>query len=47
VTTNEAFLRVKIDAQLKEQGWEVTNPNSVRFEYELPDGTKADYVLCD
>ncbi len=23
------------------------NPNAVRFEYVLPDKTKADYVLCD
>ena len=45
--TNEAFTRVKIDAQLKDQGWEVTNTNAVRFEYVLPDATKADYVLCD
>jgi type I restriction enzyme R subunit len=45
--TNEAFSRVKIDAQLKDQGWETQNPNAVRFEYVLPDGTKADYVLCD
>ncbi len=45
--TNEAFSRVKIDAQLKDQGWETQNPNAVRFEYMLRDGTKADYVLCD
>ncbi len=45
--TNEAFSRVKIDAQLKDQGWDVLNPNAVRFEYILPDRTKADYVLCD
>lgn len=45
--TNEAFSRVKIDAQLRDQGWEVLNPNAVRFEYILPDRTKADYVLCD
>ena len=45
--TNEAFSRVKIDAQLKDQGWEVMNANAVRFEYPLADGTKADYVLCD
>ncbi len=45
--TNEAFSRVKIDAQLKDQGWDTHNPNAVRFEYVLPDGTKADYVLCD
>ncbi len=45
--TNEAFSRVKIDAQLKDESWEVTNPNAVRFEYPLPDGSRADYVLCD
>lgn len=45
--TNEAFSRVNIDAQLKDQGWDVLNPNAVRFEYVLPDKTKADYVLCD
>lgn len=47
MATNEAFSRVKIDAQLKDQGWEVLNTNAVRFEYVLPDRTKADYVLCD
>ncbi len=45
--TNEAFSRVKIDAQLRDQGWEITNTNAVRFESVLPDRTKADYVLCD
>ena len=45
--TNEPFSRVKIDAQLKEQGWDVLNPNAVRFEYMLPDRSRADYVLCD
>lgn len=45
--TNEAFSRVKIDAQLRDQGWEVENSTAVRFEYVLPDRTKADYVLCD
>jgi type I restriction enzyme R subunit len=45
--TNEAFSRVKIDAQLRDQGWDVVNPNAVRFEYMVQDGTKADYVLCD
>lgn len=45
--TNEAFSRVKIDAQLKDRGWDVVNPHAVRFEYVLPDKTKADYVLCD
>jgi type I restriction enzyme, R subunit len=45
--TNEAFSRVKIDALLKDQGWAVGDANAVRFEYVLPDGTRADYVLCD
>jgi len=45
--TNDAFSRVKIDAQLKDRDWDVLNPNAVRFEYVLPDRTKADYVLCD
>jgi type I restriction enzyme, R subunit len=44
---NEAFSHVKIDSLLREQGWESTNTNAVRFEYALPDRTKADYVLCD
>lgn len=44
---NEAFARVFIDAQLKEQGWDVKDVNSVRYEVPLPDGTRADYVLCD
>jgi type I restriction enzyme R subunit len=45
--TNEAFSRVKIDAQLRDQGWAVENPNAIRYEYVLPDGTKADYVFND
>jgi type I restriction enzyme, R subunit len=45
--TNEAVSRVKIDAQLRDQGWDVLDINAVRFEYVLPDKTKADYVLCD
>jgi type I restriction enzyme R subunit len=45
--TNEALSRVKIDALLKDQGWAVGDANAVRFEYTLPDGTRADYVLCD
>ncbi len=43
----EAFSRVVIDAQLKDQGWNTHDQNSVRYEYSLPDGTRADYVLCD
>ena len=44
---NEAAARVHIDAQLKQQGWDTHNPNSVRYEVFLGDGTRADYVLCD
>jgi len=44
---NEAFSRVAIDALLKSQGWETLDLNSVRFEVVLPDGTRADYALCD
>ena len=29
--TNEAFSRVKIDAQLRDQSWEIENPSAVRF----------------
>jgi len=29
------------------QGWNTQDPNSVRYEYTLPDGRRADYVLCD
>lgn len=45
--TNEAFARVKIDALLAVQGWDVLDTNAVRSEVQLPDGTRADYVLCD
>ncbi len=44
---NEAFSRVLIDAQLKDAGWSMTDGRSVRYEYVLPDGTKADYLLAD
>ncbi len=39
----EAFSRVVIDAQLKDAGWNLTDGRSARFEYVLPDGSKADY----
>ncbi len=45
--TNEAFARVKIDALLAAQGWDTLDTHAVRFEVQLPDGTRADYVLCD
>jgi type I restriction enzyme R subunit len=43
----EAFSRVKVDALLRDVGWNLTDGRSVRFEYVLPDRSKADYVLCD
>jgi type I restriction enzyme, R subunit len=43
---NEAFSRVIIDAQLKDQGWNTSDQNSVRYEYVHKTG-RADYVLCD
>ena len=45
--TTEAFARVKIDDLLKDAGWSLTDGSSVLFEHALPDGTQADYVLCD
>lgn len=44
---NEAFSRVFIDAQLKDRGWNIQDQNSVHYEYVLPDGSRADDVLCD
>lgn len=43
----EAFSRVLIDAQLRDAKWNPTDGRSVRYEYVLPNGTKADYVLGD
>lgn len=45
--TNEAFARVKIDQLLRDAGWGLTDGLSVRFEYGLGDGGKADYALFD
>ena len=35
-STNEAFARVKIDALLMAQGWNVQDTNAVRFEVVMP-----------
>ncbi len=43
----EAFARTKIDALLKDAGWNLTDDSSVLFEHALADGSRADYVLCD
>ena len=45
--TNEAFARVKIDQLLRDTDWKLTDGRSVRFEYPLDDGGKADYALFD
>ena len=45
--TNEAFARVEIDQLLRDIGWKLTDGRSVRFEYPLDDGGKADYALFD
>ena len=47
IGVTEAFARVKIDALLRDIGWNLTDGSSVLFEHALPDGTQADYVLCD
>lgn len=44
---NEAFARVKIDQLLKDADWPLLDGRSVRFEYPLDDGGKADYALFD
>ncbi len=45
--TNEAFARIKIDQLLKDTDWRLTDGISVRYEYPLDDGGKADYALFD
>ena len=45
--TNEAFARVKIDQLLKDTEWRLTDGLSVRYEYPLDDGGRADYALFD
>jgi type I restriction enzyme R subunit len=47
MATTEAFSRALIDSLLTAQGWNLADGTSVRFEYLLPDGTRADYLLCD
>ncbi|GMV48354.1 MAG: hypothetical protein AMXMBFR66_37520 [Pseudomonadota bacterium] len=40
--TNEAFARAQIDVLLEAQGWDLLDSSAVRFEVQLPDGTRAD-----
>jgi type I restriction enzyme R subunit len=42
----EAFARALIDAQLEDQDWKIRDGVSVRYEYTLADGDRADYLLC-
>jgi hypothetical protein len=44
---NEPFARIKIDQLLKDIGWKLTDGISIRFEYALDDGGRADYALFD
>lgn len=46
MSATEAFSRALIDDLLKDQGWKITDGHSARFEYALPDNTRADYLLC-
>lgn len=45
--TNEAFARIKIDQLLKDTDWRLTDGLSVRCEYPLGDGGRANYALFD
>ena len=45
--TPEAFSRVVIDALLRDAGWTLAVGQAVLFEHPLPDGGRADYLLCD
>ena len=44
---NKVFARLKIDALPAAQGWDTFDTNAVRFDVQQPDGTNADYVLCE
>jgi type I restriction enzyme R subunit len=44
--TTEAFSRVHIDAQIKDEGWDVQNPTAVRYEYLVQDGTSIRQLCC-
>lgn len=46
MSQTEAFARTLIDAQLKDQDWKISDSINVRYEYTLPDGDRADYMLC-
>ena len=41
MSDGEAFSRVKIDAQLKDVGWNLTDGRSVRYEYVLASNQRS------
>jgi len=43
---NEAFSRILIDNALKASGWNLLDPQQVRFEHSVANG-RADYLLID
>ena len=43
---NEAFSRILIDNALKASGWNLLDPQQVRFEHNVANG-RADYLLID
>ena len=42
-----AFSLVEIDVLLTDTGWSLTYGSSTLFERAQPDGSRADYTLCD
>ncbi len=51
MSDGEAFSRVKIDAQLSEASWDLTDGRSVRYEYVLaeqrPDSAHLEHEPLD
>jgi hypothetical protein len=45
--SNDAFSRAKSGTRLRSRGCGLLDIDADRFEYVLPDETRADYVLCD
>jgi hypothetical protein len=47
MSSNEAFSRARIDEQLRDAGWSLTDGRSIHSEHPLPDLTRADCVHRD
>ena len=43
----EAFARVRVDAFLKDAGWDLIDISIVHYEWTLPDSTQAYYLPRD